>query len=108
MTDLGVVGTGVDRGATRLALRGARRDGRAGHVFQTDGIVALSPADQSAIREKVENFDAFTPDNDPYGEHDFGGFEHNGSASSGKSTTTTEPWNMAAKTPPIRLRRCAC
>ena len=24
-----------------------------------------------AIREKVETFDAFTPDNDPHGEHDF-------------------------------------
>ena len=22
--------------------------------------------------------DAFTPDNDPYGEHNFGSFEHNG------------------------------
>ena len=35
-------------------------------------------ADQSAIREKVETFDAFAPDNDPYGERDFGAFEHNG------------------------------
>jgi hypothetical protein len=34
--------------------------------------------DQSAIREKVETFDAFTPDNDPHDEHDFGAFEHNG------------------------------
>jgi hypothetical protein len=33
---------------------------------------------KSAIREAVENFDAFTPDNDPYGERDFGAFEHNG------------------------------
>lgn len=38
----------------------------------------LPPKDQSAIREKVETFDAFTPDNDPYGECDFGAFEHNG------------------------------
>jgi len=42
------------------------------------GHIALSQADQSAIREKVETFDAFTPDNDPYGERDFGAFEHNG------------------------------
>jgi hypothetical protein len=26
----------------------------------------------------VETFDVFTHDNDPYGEHDFGAFEHNG------------------------------
>ena len=27
---------------------------------------------------KWKTFDAFTQDNDPYGEHDFGAFEHNG------------------------------
>jgi len=52
--------------------------GLAGRVFQTQGITALPPAAQSAIREKVESFDAFTEDNDPYGEHDFGAFEHEG------------------------------
>jgi len=52
--------------------------GVAGRLFQTSGIDALPPADQSAIREKVETFDAFTPDNDPHGERDFGAFEHNG------------------------------
>src|ERR1035441_2095884 len=52
--------------------------GVAGRVVQTCGIAALPLADQSAIREKVETFDAFTPDNDPHGERDFGAFEHNG------------------------------
>jgi hypothetical protein len=52
--------------------------GLAGRVFQTDGITALPPGVQSAIREKVELFDSFTDDNDPHGEHDFGSFEHNG------------------------------
>ena len=52
--------------------------GVACRVYQTPGISALPAQDQSAIREKVETFDAFTPDNDPYREHDFGGFEHNG------------------------------
>jgi hypothetical protein len=52
--------------------------GVAGKVFQTAGIAALSPADQSAIREKVETFSDFTEDNDPHHEHDFGAFEHNG------------------------------
>ena len=49
-----------------------------GRIVQTDGIRALSPADQSSIREKVERFDTFTPDNDPYQEHDFGSIEHHG------------------------------
>jgi Protein of unknown function (DUF3768) len=52
--------------------------GVAGKMFITQGIIALPPADQSAICEKVETFDAFTPDNDPHREHDFGAFEHNG------------------------------
>lgn len=46
--------------------------------FQTVGIDALPLADQSAIREKVETSDTFTPDNDPHGERDFGAFMHNG------------------------------
>jgi Protein of unknown function (DUF3768) len=52
--------------------------GVAGKLFQTAGIDALPLADQSAIREKVETFDTFTPDNDPHRERDFGAFEHNG------------------------------
>jgi hypothetical protein len=52
--------------------------GVAGRLFQTAGISALPLADQSAIREKVETFNTFTPDNDPHGERDFGAFEHNG------------------------------
>lgn len=49
-------------------------------VVQTRGISALPEAEQSRIREKVELFTAFTKDNDPYGEHDFGSFEHEGHA----------------------------
>ena len=49
-----------------------------GKVLQTEGICALPEADQSAIREKVETFSDFSEDNDLYGEHDFGAFDHNG------------------------------
>lgn len=52
--------------------------GVAGRLVKTCGISALPLVDQSAIREKVEKFDAFTEDNDPHGERDFGAFEHNG------------------------------
>ncbi len=41
-------------------------------VVATEGIRALPEPDQSQLRELVENFDAFTPDNAPYGERDFG------------------------------------
>lgn len=46
--------------------------GVASRLFQTDGIDALPAATRSKIREAVETFDAFTYDNDPHGEHDFG------------------------------------
>ena len=52
--------------------------GIAGKLVQTAGINSLSLTDQSAIREKVEKFDSFTPDNDPHGERDFGSFMHSG------------------------------
>lgn len=52
--------------------------GVAGRLYQTEGISALPVADQSAIREKVETFTTFTPGNDPYGERDFGAFDHKG------------------------------
>jgi hypothetical protein len=50
--------------------------GVAGRLRQTEGIEALPLATQSAIRERVETFSDFTPDNDPYAEHDFGAFDH--------------------------------
>jgi arylsulfatase A-like enzyme len=52
--------------------------GVAGKLVQTQGISALPQAEQSAIREKVETFSDFTEGNDPYGERDFGAFEHDG------------------------------
>lgn len=52
--------------------------GVASRLVQTHGFNALDPKTQSRIREKVELFNTFTPDNDPYGEHDFGSIEHEG------------------------------
>jgi Protein of unknown function (DUF3768) len=47
-------------------------------LSQTEGINALPWREQSAIREKVELFDDFTPGDNPYGERDFGAFTHAG------------------------------
>jgi Protein of unknown function (DUF3768) len=41
-------------------------------VVATVGFRSLSDADQSCTRELIETFDAFTEDNDPHGERDFG------------------------------------
>lgn len=38
----------------------------------TPGFRSLPSSEQSAIRELIETYDTFTPDNDPYGERDFG------------------------------------
>ena len=47
-----------------------RLTGQGGEVFITQGIAALSLYQQLAILAAVRRFDAFTPDNDPHGEHD--------------------------------------
>lgn len=52
--------------------------GVASILMETAGFKALPDADRSRIRELVELFNEFTPANDPYGEHDFGRIEHNG------------------------------
>ncbi len=41
-------------------------------VVATVGFRSLPDADQSCVRELIETFDAFTEDNDPHGERDFG------------------------------------
>lgn len=43
-----------------------------GKVLMTPGIRNLPDTTQSRIAEAIQTFEAFTPDNDPYGEHDFG------------------------------------
>lgn len=52
--------------------------GIASGLVITRGIAAMSKADQVSVLEAVINFDAFGPDNDPYGERDAGAFKHKG------------------------------
>ncbi|MBY0402292.1 MAG: DUF3768 domain-containing protein, partial [Cyanobacteria bacterium] len=48
-----------------------------GTILLTQGINSLPETEQTVILEAVRTFTAFTKDNDPYGEHDFGAFEYN-------------------------------
>jgi hypothetical protein len=46
-----------------------------GTLVLSAGLVALGRARQQTILEAIAAFEDFTPDNDPYGEHDFGALE---------------------------------
>ena len=54
----------------------ARRSFVGCRVAITPGIQALGEYALRAILQAVQQYDAFTPDNDPYGEHDFGSFHY--------------------------------
>jgi hypothetical protein len=47
-----------------------------GRVMLTLGIRALPVRTQLQVLARVRAFNGFSPDNDPYGEHDFGAIQH--------------------------------
>jgi hypothetical protein len=49
-----------------------------GQVVMTQGVNELPLDTKARILLAVQTFDAFTADNDPHGEHDFGSFEIDG------------------------------
>lgn len=55
-----------------------RRTFAGGHVMMTNGIKSFGRDRVAAICAQVKAFDLFTEDNDPYGEHDMGGFTEQG------------------------------
>ena len=52
-----------------------RQNGSGGHVFVTRGVAARGAGFVLAARRAVRAFNDFKPDNDSYGERDFGAFE---------------------------------
>lgn len=49
-----------------------------GKVMLTRAIAGLDPVKRVALLNEVRNFTAFDPEDDPYGEHDFGAFLFDG------------------------------
>lgn len=49
-----------------------------GSLLLTSGVTSLPLTDLLAVLQRVHDFDAFTPDDDPHDEHDFGAFDHEG------------------------------
>lgn len=55
-----------------------RETGLGGRVICTGGVFELGAEKLHEIRKLVAEYDTFTPDNDPYGEHEFGSFVFEG------------------------------
>ena len=47
-------------------------------LLLTREVASLGQAEISQVLKKVRDFNGFTKDNDPWREHDFGAFKHNG------------------------------
>jgi hypothetical protein len=56
-----------------------RRTLRGGRIMMTRGVEALGPTIVGQLISHLQTYDRFDEDNDPYGEHDFGAFDHDGS-----------------------------
>ena len=66
----------VDTTKIRALNDHARQSFTGCRVVITQGIQALDNVPD--LLDQVRWYDAFTPDNDPYGEHDFGSFHYAG------------------------------
>ena len=60
---------------TRRLNDNLRRTMLGGRVLLTNGILALPQDDQIKVVQRVMQFEAFDPEDGPYGEHDFGAVE---------------------------------
>jgi Protein of unknown function (DUF3768) len=55
-----------------------RRSLSGGNVYLTPGILHLPISARKEIIARVRSFEEFEEANDPYGDHDFGSFDHDG------------------------------
>lgn len=75
-----------------------------GKIMLTSGVAALEADIVDELIEAVRTYDAFTPDTDPYGEHDFGKVNLSGHAFFWKIDTfdstmsyhSPRPWDTQA------------
>ncbi len=82
----------------RRALLDPKRGSRG--LYLTAAIARRPLQEQSEIIKRVVEFDDFTAENDPYGEHDFGSFEFAGERY-GRSIAMISICIMALPTPRI-------
>ena len=67
-------GTAVNTGRIRELNDAFRQTLRGGRAMMTSGVDELPDCVKAEAFMQVAKFSAFTPDNDPHGEHDFGSF----------------------------------
>lgn len=72
--------TAANPDAAKIAALNDRARQRLDHCRWklTQGVLACDPLTVADLLIAVEDFDNFTPDNDPYAEHDFGAIKLNG------------------------------
>ena len=75
-----------------------------GRVMMTAGIAALPDDIRGKVLNLVRTFDAFTAENDPHGEHDFGNFESAGRKFFWKIDLYEEPGVKGADDEPMTTR----
>ena len=73
-----------------------------GQLVMTRGVAEMDVLDRLKVMSLVQNFSEFTPDNDPYGEHDFGAFEYRGDKFFWKIDYTTKATARAVQIRQIR------
>lgn len=75
---------------TELNDRFRQGDTTLGQHVMTPRVQALAPDELMELIRLVRDFDQFTSEDDPYGEHDFGKVTLSDQDFSGKLTTTTQ------------------
>lgn len=54
-----------------------RRTLQGGRIMMTSGVETLGQIVVAEVLSSLRSYDHFDEENDPYGEHDFGAFDHN-------------------------------
>lgn len=70
--------TAAERGRIREANDRLRQTFQGGRVLMTSGIQILGVDQVDAVLQAVRTHTVFNDDNDPHGEHDYGGFDCGG------------------------------
>jgi hypothetical protein len=81
-----------------------RRSFAGGKVMTTAGIAALPDEMRAEVFDRVRTFEAFSTDNDPHSEHDFGGFPLAGQKFFWKIDLYEEPEVKGANGQPVTTR----